>query len=222
MDMLERFKMNCYALNRSVRVTVRLPKEYNNTSRFYPVVYLLDGQNAFTEKESYSGAALDLESTAAKLEDEGKSVIYVAVSAAQDETRRNLEYGMTLLADFISGEIHSYLSSRYRVNDYVYAFGCAKSALNILQLASKDVFKGVAVISPEGETKLFKALPKTETSKLYYFYAGELEQNGTCKMLLTQLKYLYPNAEVHFDDNKIHDENMWKKQLNSALAYFIL
>ena len=33
--MLEGFKINCYPLNRSIRINIHLPKDYNETGRQY-------------------------------------------------------------------------------------------------------------------------------------------------------------------------------------------
>ncbi|MDE7095615.1 MAG: hypothetical protein K2O23_03920, partial [Anaeroplasmataceae bacterium] len=125
--MLEGFKINCFPLNRAIRISIALPKDYNNTSRYYPVIYFLDGQNLYKDEDSYRGVSLGLEKIITDLSYEGKEAIYVGVAAASNPERREQEYEDKTLADFIISAIHPYLSSRYRMNNYVYSFGCSKA-----------------------------------------------------------------------------------------------
>ena len=119
--MIESFKINCYPLNRSIRITINLPKNYNNTNRYYPVIYFLDGQNVFNDKDSLSGISLNLTNTIDKLEEINKSAIYVCIASAIDKEKREKEYKEDILYEFILNEIHPLIKMRYRINNYIYA-----------------------------------------------------------------------------------------------------
>ena len=219
--MLEGFKINCYPLNRSIRITIHLPNDYNDTGRYYPAIYFFDGQNVFNDSDSYSGHSLELEKVIEKLQQENKEAIYIAIAAAMDPVKRMDEYKNTKLANFITTSIHPYLSSRYRINNYVYSFGCAMSALNALAVNQSDTFKGAILFSPEAD---FDDIIKLNlpNDKLYYIYTGSKELNGCPKILTNNIKKIIPNTNVIIDDNSIHNETVWKEKVYDALNYLVL
>ena len=219
--MLEGFKINCYPLNRSIRVTIHLPKDYNNTGRFYPAIYFFDGQNVYTDTDSYTGKSLNLEETINALADDGKEAIYISIAAANNPEKRLDEYKKITLANFIVNAIHPYINARYRINNYIYAVGCGLSALNCLALNSSEVFKGSILISPEADIEDIKCLnlPK---DNLYYLYCGEKELNGCSKILAGEIKKLLPNCHIVYDNNAIHDESAWKTKIKDALNHLVL
>ena len=219
--MLEGFKINCYPLNRSIRITINLPKDYNETGRYYPVIYFFDGQNIYNEKDSYSSKSLELDKVIDKLKDDGKEAIYITIAAAQDSDKRLAEYKDTVLANFIINSIHPYLLTRYRINNYVYSFGCSLAALNALAVNESDIFKGAILLSPEGDIDKITKL-KLSNDKLYYIYTGSKELNGCCKILANNIKRLLPSTNLVFDDNYIHNEDLWKEKVYDALNYLIL
>ncbi len=218
--MLEGFKINCYPLNRTIRVSVHLPKDYNSTNRFYPVLYFLDGQNLYSDQDSYRGVALDLESTIMQLSDVGKDAIFIGIAAASNPQMRESEYKNTILADFILKSIHPYLSSRYRLNSFLYVVACSTAAYTALRLIQSEAFKGMYLISP--------LLPTTmeehpfPNNKLYYIYYGENELNKKVKQTALDLKKYLPEVQIIFDQNEIHNESYWRKMLLPVLNDFVL
>lgn len=219
--MLEGFKINCFPLNRAIRISVALPKEYNNTSRYYPVIYFLDGQNLYKNEDSYRGMSLGLDSIIEELSFEGKEAIYVGIAAASSPERREEEYASKTLADFIVSAIHPYLSSRYRMNKYVYSFSCSKACYTALVLNQNEIFKGMILLSPilnEDQIKLLSI----QKNNLCYIYAGKTEENGICLKNLELLKEISPNAYVVIGDSKEHSEASWKEKTLEALNYLVL
>ena len=217
--MIESFKINCYPLNRAIRITISLPKDYNNTNRYYPVVYFLDGQNVFYDKDSLSGISLDLPSTISRLESEDKYAIYVGIAAAIDETRREKEYKEDILSNFIIDQIHPLLSTRYRMNNYVYSFGCSKASKTALTIGFSKNFKGAILISPVGN---FKNIEIQTQSKLIYIFAGKTELDGLCLKNISDIKNKYDMAQVKTFDSSIHSEQGWKNIIYTALNSLIL
>lgn len=216
--MLESFKMNCPSLQRIIRITVYLPMQYNNVSRYYPAFYLFDGQNAFSAKDSYSGKSLDLLQQIPLLEQDGKEAIYIAVSAAIDENVRKQEYKNKDLTDFLLRQIHPYIVSRYRINSYVYAVGCGKAAQSAWIIGCSPVAKGAILLSPEGT---FESQPDLPKDRRFYLYAGTKEANGQIEQNVHQIHSFFNEATVLIDDNEIHHEDAWKTILPKALSSFI-
>ncbi len=79
--------------DRPVTVRVMLPKEYEESEKRYPVLYVSDGQDLYRDDQTYRGApSLRLEQY---MEDYGRfmpQVIYVAISAPFDPAERTAEY----------------------------------------------------------------------------------------------------------------------------------
>ncbi|MDE6947886.1 MAG: hypothetical protein K2P14_11935 [Anaeroplasmataceae bacterium] len=219
--MLEGFKINCFPLNRSIRISIHLPKDYNNTSRYYPVIYCLDGQNLYKDEESYRDKAFHLEEMIEKLSEAGKDAIFIGIAAASHPERREKEYQETILADFITSSIHPYLSSRYRMNHYIYALGCAKACYTALLLNQNELFKGALLFAPEFEMDKVNEI-SLPNSNLCYIYVGKQELDGLCLSNATYLKNRFSDVELQFDENKIHNEEAWRPHLLSALNYLVL
>ncbi|MDE5855883.1 MAG: hypothetical protein K2H06_02440 [Anaeroplasmataceae bacterium] len=219
--MLEGFKINCFPLNRAIRISIALPKDYNNTSRYYPVIYFLDGQNLYKDEDSYRGVSLGLESIIEELSFEGKEAIYVGVAAASNPERRDQEYESKTLAEFIVSAIHPYLSGRYRMNNYVYSFGCSKACYTAIALNQSEIFKGMILLSPILNIDLVKELSIQE-SNLCYIYSGKLEERGACVHNANLLKEIFTNAKIVTDDNDEHSEVAWKSKALDALNYLVL
>lgn len=219
--MLEGFKINCYPLNRSIRINIHLPKDYNETGRFYPVIYFFDGQNVFNENDSFSSKSLELEKTIEKLKDDNKEAIYITIASASNPDKRLEEYKEPTLANFIINSIHPYLLTRYRMNNYIYSFGCSLSAFNALKVNESDIFKGAILISPEADINQISELDLSN-DKLYYIYTGQKELDGSCKILANGIKKILPSTTIVCDDNTIHDESAWKDKVYDALSFLIL
>ncbi|MCM1130670.1 MAG: esterase family protein [Roseburia sp.] len=219
--MLEGFKINCFPLNRAIRVSIALPKDYNNTSRYYPVIYFLDGQNLYKDEDSYRGVSLELEKIIEELAFEEKEAIYVGVAAASNPERRVLEYESKTLAEFIISTIHPYLSSRYRINDYVYSFGCSEACYTAITLNQSEIFKGMILLSPILNMDLVRDLSIQENN-LCYIYSGKSEENGVCFHNTNSLKEIFTNAKIVTDENAQHNEAAWKSKVLDALNYLVL
>lgn len=219
--MLEGFKINCFPLNRAIRISVALPKDYNNTTRFYPVIYFLDGQNLYKDEDSYRGVSLELENTIDKMTQEGKDAIYIGIAAASSPDRRTQEYENTILADFIVQSIHPYVSSRYRMNHYVYAFACSDACYTALALMQSEIFKGVILLSPLVNQDSIKIL-SLQPNILSYIAVGKQEKDGICLQNAYEIKSLLPNSQLVIDNQIEHNESIWKNKVFDALNYLVL
>ena len=219
--MLEGFKINCYELNRTIRINIHLPNNYNDTGRYYQAIYFFDGQNVFNDSDSFTGMSLSLDKTIEKLKENDKDAIFITIASAVNPDRRLQEYKETTLANFIINTIHPYLTSRYRISNFVYSLGCSLASLNALAVNESDIFKGCVLLSPEADIEMIKEL-NLSNDKLYYIYTGHKELNGCCKILSNDIKRLLPSTNLVCDENTTHDESAWKDKVYDALDYILL
>ncbi|MDE7095009.1 MAG: hypothetical protein K2O23_00820, partial [Anaeroplasmataceae bacterium] len=116
---------------------------------------------------------------------------------------------------------HPYLSSRYRMNNYVYSFGCSKACYTAIVLNQNPIFKGMLLLSPILNIEAVKNLSLPENN-LCYIYSGNKEENGLCLQNTEALKQILPNAIISIDENQEHSETAWKQKVLEALSYLVL
>ncbi len=218
--MLESFKMNAYELNRSIRVTINLPKDYYHNNRYYPTIYFLDGQNLYHDEEAYR-KSFHLENVIQSLVNQEKEAIYIGIWAASNEARREQEYQKEHLAEYIMNTIHRFLAERYRLNSFVYIVGCGKAAYTALMANQSSITKGVVLLAPELNEEQLSQI-NCEKNKLFYCYAGKKELDGYCVQCISKIKDINPHTTCSFDDNEIHNEEAWQQELLKALNYLVL
>lgn len=141
---------------------VHLPRAYlAGGERRFPVVYVLDGQNAFDASTSYGGSEWNLDEIQQVLEAEGVEP-FVMVGIDNGLARRLHEY--TFVADpehggggseehlaLLLGPVESFLASRYRLDtSRRYLVGSSLGGLFGLHacLTRGEDFRGVAALSP--------------------------------------------------------------------------
>lgn len=87
--------------NRSKTIRVFLPKDYDETDKYYPVLYMHDGQNLM-DSSPFSGHSWDILTTLDALHDLTGGIIVVGIDS--DDSRRLLEY-----TPVIHKSLHKYL-----------------------------------------------------------------------------------------------------------------
>lgn len=70
-------------LNRSTRLYIGLPDDYETSSKRYPVLYMHDGHNVFSDKDSFSGVSWGI-IDAYKKDKTLPEIIVVALECAED------------------------------------------------------------------------------------------------------------------------------------------
>ena len=108
---------------------------------------------------------------------------------------------------------------RYRINNYIYAFGCSKACYTALKLGYSDEFKGAILLSPIGN---FKKIQRPNQAKLIYITAGKKELDGLTIKNVADIKQEYDLVHIVLNDNQNHDESAWKDLTYQALNYLIL
>ena len=95
-------------LNRTRKISIYLPPNYNETEENYPVLYMLDGQNIFDTATSYSGEWEVDEQLNTLYNQKGKSFIVVAINHG-NEKRLN-EYSAWDSEKYGKGEGEGFLN----------------------------------------------------------------------------------------------------------------
>ena len=169
---IEQFQSKIF--DRMITVRVWLPPGYNDasqTTRKYPTLYMLDGQNAFDQCTAFKGEQeLQLDETVTRLMAEHKisPMIVVGVDSAHGEDR-DYEYEVwkdpltdgnqkepdgKQLPSFFGSELVPFVSARYRVSDdaaHIGIGGTSVGAFAALYVALNrpDLFGLVLAESPD-------------------------------------------------------------------------
>jgi enterochelin esterase-like enzyme len=169
---IEQFQSKIF--DRMIKVRVWLPPGYNDASqstRKYPTLYMLDGQNAFDQCTAFKGEReLQLDETVTRLMAEHKisPMIVVGVDSAHGEGR-DYEYEVWKdpltdanekepngreLPTFFGTELIPYVSARYRVSDDAAHTGIGGTSVGgfaalYVALNRPDLFALVLAESPD-------------------------------------------------------------------------
>jgi alpha-glucosidase len=155
---VKRFSITGPWLNEEREIWLYLPKDYENSERHFPVLYMFDGQNVFDEATSYAGEWKVDEF----LDDINGQHIVVAI-AHGNENRikeltpfKNKDYGGgegQQFLDFIITKLKPYIDKTYRTLPDEKHTSIAGSSLGGLMafyavLKHPDVFSRALVLSP--------------------------------------------------------------------------
>lgn len=88
--MFKTYYLKLKELKRKRKITVYLPKSYKYSNKRYPVLYIMDGQNAFSDSMSYSGVSWGFINY---VKERQLDLIMVAVPCNFEGFKRMDEYG---------------------------------------------------------------------------------------------------------------------------------
>jgi predicted alpha/beta superfamily hydrolase len=232
-------------LSRNRRIWLYLPPDYQTSKKYYPVIYMQDGQNLFDKKTSFSGE-WEVDETLNDLYAKGDyGVIVVGIdnggNKRMDEYSpwKNGSYGGgegDAYLDFIIKTLKPHIDSNYRTKkqpEYTCLFGSSMGALIATYGAEKfpSVFGKVGSFSPA----YWVALPGLNTyiqnstnniSNLRIIQvAGQKEsptmathlQNITNLQLSKGLKST--NSKIKIDADGTHSESYWKREFGAAYQW---
>jgi metallo-beta-lactamase class B len=229
-------------LDRNRRIWVYLPKDYDSTNKYYPVLYMQDGQNIFDAYTSFAGE-WKVDESLSELEDEGfRGIIVVAID--NGGTHRIEEYSPFVHPDYGGGEGDAYLDfitqtlkpridSTFRTLTGPKNTGIMGSSMGGLishyaHFRHPDIFGRVGIFSPSywfSDTFFTYTLEtgKTDSSRIY-MYAGVKEWtilNGTSVMYDQLIDMGYTEDEVTFVSNTDgeHSEYFWALQFPGAVQW---
>jgi len=236
-------------LNRSRRVRVCLPLDYNDTSIDYPVLYMHDGQNLFSASESFAGE-WKVDESLADFEENGFSgnvdfsgAIVVAIDnggsqrIAEYTPWANPGYGGGQGAEymeFIVNTLKPYVDENYRTLADRNNTGIMGSSLGGLishygAMKYQNVFSKAGVLSPSfwftDDIYDFTFEQGHQESMKFYFLAGGLESAGLVgditSMMDTMMTSGFSESEIKYKyvANGQHSEWFWAQEFPAAFEW---
>lgn len=197
--MVEIFSVTISAFEESRNIRVYLPSDYQKNSNRYPVLYMHDGQNVFSDIDAIGGLSLQLEKY---LNEKELDVIVVGIDQNINERRNeycpwvNGEYSNKLLGevepfggkgeqyiDFIVNELKPLIDDKYRtISDQSSMAGISLGGLITAYACCRypKVFKNITILSTAfyaNQEKMEELLRHTDLSevKSFYFDCGTKE-----------------------------------------------
>lgn len=233
-------------LDRSRRIRVLLPVDYDETELNYPVLYMHDGQNLFSSQESFAGEWEIDEAMLAFEEDGYNGAIIVAVdnggSFRIDEYTpfSNPQYGGgdgDAYADFIVNTLKPAIDLEYRTlpeRDHTGIMGSSLGGLISFYTGMKyqTVFSKVGIFSPsfwfnDSIYDFAEEMGKQADMK-FYFLAGGQESESLESQVEDMISTLegtgFQEEEINFQfvSNGQHSEWFWAQEYPDAFDWLYL
>lgn len=238
--MVEGFKITAQKLKRILKISVHLPKDYNNNDNDYPLVLALDGQLLFnfinenTQKINMADVMSNY-----------NNFILISLHSPSNPAWRMSELNPyykgkdktvdTVLSyiyyDYIVNELLPLLKQRYRFNEEIYLLGFYEGAIASLYMVYRyNIFKGAALYSPTlsiCDKKLSYDLEKNFTySKAIYMYSGSKDTNTDEDTLFYNLYTRFEALKcqklyLDYDNESNNDYDDIKKHLNNSFNFLL-
>ena len=232
-------------LNRTRKVWIYLPPDYETSTKTYPVIYMQDGQNLFDNATSFSGE-WQIDETLNTLfaqGDYGAIVIGIDNGGGSriDEYTPwdNPAYGGgegDLYMQFVAETLKPYVDSKYRTKpgkEYNALIGSSLGALisNYGGIKYSQTFSKIGSFSPAYwiVASQFNNYITTSTADLsgmrIYFVAGSNESAtmaSNIELVKTNLQtkgLTAANTMVKLDSYGQHNENYWKGEFSAAYKW---
>jgi predicted alpha/beta superfamily hydrolase len=233
-------------LDRSRRVRVLLPIDYEDTDLDYPVLYMHDGQNLFSDQESFAGEWEIDEAMLAFEQDGYNGAIIVAIdnggSLRIDEytPHPNPDYGGgdgEAYADFISNTLKPAIDLEYRTlsgREHTGIMGSSLGGLISFYAGMKyqDIFSKVGIFSPSfwfnDSIYDFAEEMGKQADMRFFFLAGGQEsaslESNVEEMIDILVEAGFEEAEMNFQfvPNGQHSEWFWAQEYPDAFDWLYL
>jgi len=233
-------------LNRSRRIRVLLPANYDNSTDHYPVLYMHDGQNLFSASESFAGE-WEVDEALASFESDGyNGAIVVALDNGggfriEEYTPwANPQYGGgegMEYAAFIASTLKPLIDEGYRTLPDASNTGIMGSSLGGLishyaGVAYPDVFGKVGVLSPSfwftDDIYTFTQSMADGNQGRYYFLAGG-QESASLQGQVQSMVDLMESAGMSEDQirydfvaNGQHSEWFWAQEFPTAFEWLFI
>ena len=232
-------------LDRSRRIWIYLPPDYDTTNKYYPVLYMHDGQNLFDEQTSFAGE-WEVDESLNELFDQGDFGAIVvgidnggALRIDEYSPWYNNDYEKGGEGDeyitFIAETLKPHIDANYRTltePEYTVLFGSSLGGL-ISQfglMQRQDVFGKAGVFSPAFwfNPEIYDHSENTPKDgfKKVYMLAGYPESNGSVVEDVNQMETaLFNNGfsdqevEKAFHADGQHSEWYWAREFPEAYLW---
>lgn len=230
-------------LNRTRRIWLYLPPDYETTTKNYPVLYMHDGQNLFDLYTSFAGE-WEVDETLNALHASGREVPIV-VGIDNGGQHRIAEYTPwshpsygggdgDLYARFIVETLKPYIDANYRTlpqREHTGMMGSSLGGLisHYIGLKYQNVFSKAGVFSPSFWFSNSSYTFAYETGKIhpmrYYMMGGTNESSGLVQQMNSMVDTLmaagFNPAEVFLKivPGGQHNEFLWRTQFGEAFEW---
>lgn len=239
------FKMFSPQLNRTVRIWVYLPPDYNSTKKRYPVLYMLDGQNLFDEATSFAGEWHFDKALRELYNRSGFSIIVVGIDNGGERRIdeyapwRNERYGKggegNETVSFIVETLKSYIDALYRTRpDETGIMGSSLGGLLVIYagFAHPNTFRYVSAISSafwfNPQIYDFVRNATNGPEKIYIYWGTDggsnpqeiVKTNRRMVEILKEKGYIEgKNLMVVEEQDGKHNEYYWAKHFPGAVIW---
>jgi predicted alpha/beta superfamily hydrolase len=227
-------------LNKRRRVAALLPHDYYTSAKYYPVLYLHDGQNLFDNHAPFGTWGVD--KCMATLSDLGLDMVVIAIDhGGKDRIAEYLPYDNNTYTDkkgeqytkFMMEELKPYVDTHFRVHEgreHTAIGGSSMGGLISLYagINHNDVFGNMLIFSPSlwiSSQVFHHALAfKPKAPSRCYLYCGGQESDSlkpSMDMMHDILKSKHPHLDVSFSYNPEgkHQEYYWGLAFNHAIQW---
>jgi len=231
-------------LNRSRRIWVYLPPDYNTTSKHYPVLYMQDGQNLFDVVTSFAGEWKIDESMNDLFNagDYGAIVVGIDNGGGERFNEYSPWYSTTYSAggdgeayvSFLINTLKPHIDSTFRTlpgRDYTAIGGSSLGGFISMYAAAEhpDVFGKAGIFSPAfqiTDSIFLQVMSKTFDEDIrVYFVAGHNESSGMIPDILHMQQILLKqgvdqsNVKVDDEADGAHSEWFWAREYPDAYKW---
>jgi predicted alpha/beta superfamily hydrolase len=219
-------------LSKTRKIWIYLPKDYFQSKKRYPVIYMHDGQNVFDEATSAFGGEWGIDEYFDSLSVRKESIV---VAVANGESKRMNEYNPYNFKQYGKGEGNEYVDFLVQIlkpyvdkqfhtlTDKANTFIAGSSMGGLISLYAvlkyPSVFGGAGIFSPafwtaNGIDKDISSLAPKVNSKLF-FYAGEKESDEMVSDMKRIEKEIQAVSKApileKIDSEAKHNEAAWRK-----------
>jgi predicted alpha/beta superfamily hydrolase len=230
-------------LKRTRRIWIYLPADYQNSRKYYPVLYMHDGQNLFDEYTAYSGE-WGIDET---LDEIHGACIVVGID--NSSTRRLNEYNVNTsnrfgqgegrqYLEFITKTLKPYIDKKFRTlstRQSTFMAGSSMGGLISLYagLYYPHVFGGLGIFSPAFSVAQSLPVQTLQSMKKagrqqqkYFFYAGGAESESMVRDMLNifQIVHRYNKGAMKavIRSEGEHNEARWRLEFKEFYKWMIM
>lgn len=236
--MVENIKITAREIKRILKLSIYLPKNYNENNKSYPLIYVFDGQMMFHSLDD-ENKTFDLPEI---LDSTSSECICIGLHSPKvdawrlselcpyykkDESEVDPNYSYNYLY-YIENILHPLLKQRYRINDNVYLLGFNEGAIaSIYGSYHSDLFKGAGIFSPRLEIcdGVIEDIEDCfNSSKAIYLYHGDHESKHTALFynLYTRLEGLHcEKLKLIYEENEENNYISWQKHIADFLNFIL-
>ena len=230
-------------LNRTRRLWIYLPPDYETSDNTYPVMYMQDGQNIFDESSSFSGEWEVDESLNTLFDNGDDGIIIVGIdnggSHRIDEYSPwvNPEYGGgegAAYVAFIVNTLKPFIDNNFRTKPDRLNTGIMGSSLGGLisfyaAIEYQEVFGKAGIFSPSFwlSNEIYNLVETTgkEQNMKIYLLAGEQESGSliqemvNMQSILLNAGFIPSEVLLHTDPEGQHNEWFWRQEFPDAYIW---